>query len=75
MSNENLDQTKAGGETPGSKAGELNEADLEAVAGGLVAIASRKQPVPEGGRSITGLPVPEDGRSITYEPIPDDGKS
>ena len=68
MSNQNLDQTKIG------KTGELNEADLEAVAGGLVGIASRRAPIPDDGRSIAGIPVPNDGRSITAEPVPDDGK-
>ena len=74
MSNKNIDQTKAG-ETPGSKAGELNEADLDSVSGGLVAIAARRTPVPDDGRTITGIPVPDDGRSITGGPVPDDGKS
>jgi hypothetical protein len=69
MSNENLDQTKSG------KTGELNEADLEPVAGGLMGIATRKTPVPEDSRSIAGVPIPEDGRSLTGEPIPEDGKS
>lgn len=68
MSNKNLDQTKSG------EAGELNEADLETVAGGLMGIATRKLPVPEDGRGIVGVPVPEDGRGLTGEPIPDDGK-
>lgn len=74
MSNQNLDRTKAGGET-GSKAGELNEADLAAVAGGLVAIAARRAPVPDDGRSITGIPVPDDNLGITGGPVPNDGKS
>jgi hypothetical protein len=61
--------------TDPTKAGELNEADLESVAGGLVSIASRKLPVPEDGRTITGAPIPDDGRSLTGEPVPNDGKS
>ena len=73
MSNENLDQTKTGGEPLGSKTGELNEADLDSVAGGLLGIASRKTPVPEDGRGIKGAPIPNDGRTITGPP-PDDGK-
>ena len=68
MSNKNLDRTEAG------KTEELNEADLESVAGGLVGIASRRAPIPDDGRSIAGVPVPNDGRSITAEPVPDDGK-
>jgi hypothetical protein len=64
MSNENLDQIKAE---------ELNEADLDSVAGGLISIASRKTPVPEDGRSLTGQPIPDDGRTIKG-PVPDDGK-
>ena len=75
MSDQKLDQTKGRAEPTNSETGELNEADLEAVAGGLVAIVTRKQPIPDDGRSIAGLPVPNDGRSITYEPIPDDRKS
>ena len=58
-----------------SKAGELNEADLESVAGGLIGIVSRKTPVPDDGRSIVGVPVPEDGRNLTGQPVPNDGKS
>jgi len=69
MSNKNLDQTKSG------KAGELNEADLETVAGGLMGIVTRKSPVPEDGRSIVGAPIPEDGRGLTGQPVPEDGKS
>lgn len=74
MSNQNPSQTKDRAEPTNSK-DELNEADLESVAGGLVAIATRKQPVPEDGRSIAGLPLPNGGRSIIGEPVPDDGKS
>ena len=58
-----------------AKTGELSDTDLESVAGGLVTIASRKQPVPEDGRTITGIPIPNDGRSFTGEPVPNDGKS
>ena len=68
MSNQNLDQTKSG------KAGELNEADLATVTGGLMGIATRKTPVPDDGRTIASAPIPEDGRSITAGPIPNDGK-
>jgi len=74
MTNKNLDQAQAD-VTPGSKAGELKEADLESVAGGLMGIATRKTPVPEDGRSIVAIPPPDDGLSIKVEPVPDDGKS
>ena len=66
MLNKKLNQTRAG---------ELNEADLESVAGGLIGIVSRKTPVPEDGHSIVGVPVPEDGRTLTGQPVPNDGKS
>lgn len=75
MSNQNLDQTKAGGGPRGSETGELNETDLESVAGGLLGIASRRTPIPDDGRSITGSPIPDDGRSLVGVPIPDDGRS
>jgi hypothetical protein len=74
MSNEKLDKTKASGEQAESKAGELKDADLESVAGGIVVISSRRAPVPTDGRGITGVPIPDDGRGIVSEPIPDDGK-
>jgi hypothetical protein len=74
MSNENIDKTKTSGEQAGSKAGELNDADLQSVAGGIVAVGRRSAPIPNDGRSIAGSPVPEDGRGITGEPVPEDGK-
>ena len=74
MSNENLDDTKTSGEQAGSKAGGLNDADLERVAGGIIGVASRRAPVPEDGRSITAAPVPTDGCSLAGQPIPNDGK-
>ena len=83
MSNENLDKTKTSGGQAGSKAGELNDADLESVAAGIIGVAGRRAPVPEDGRGIAGvpipndgrgLPIPEDGRGITGQPIPNDGK-
>ena len=60
MSKENLDENKTSGERADAKAGELNDADLESVAGGIV--VSRSIPVPDDNRSITGVPVPNDGR-------------
>src|SRR5687767_3463794 len=75
MSNKNLDQNRARGELTDSKDEQLNEADLDTVAGGLMGIVTRKLPVPEDGRSIVGVPIPEDGRALTGQPIPEDGKS
>ena len=60
MSDENIDKTKTKGEPAGFKAGELSDADLQSVAGGI--FVSRSIPVPDDGRSITGQPVPDDGR-------------
>jgi hypothetical protein len=62
MSNDNIDKTKTSGEQAGSKAGELNEADLESVAGGIDIVGGRRAPVPDDGRSITGTPPPDDGK-------------
>jgi len=62
MSNENLDKTKASGEQAGSTAGELNDADLESVAGGIIIIGGRRAPIPDDGRGITSEPVPDDNK-------------
>ena len=74
MSNENLDDTKASGEQAGAKAGELKDADLESVAGGIIVVGRRSAPVPTDGRGIAGIPVPDDGRGITGQPVPTDDK-
>jgi hypothetical protein len=74
MSNENLDKTKASGEQTAAKAGELNDADLDSVAGGIIIVGARSAPVPTDGRGIASLPIPTDGRGITGIPIPDDGR-
>jgi len=72
MSKENLDKPKTSSEKDGAGSGELNDTDLDSVAGGLISV--RSTPVPEDGRSIKRSPVPDDGRGITGLPVPDDGK-
>ena len=62
MSNENLDETKASGKQVGPKDGELIDADLESVAGGIIIVGGRRAPVPDDGRGIVGIPIPDDGK-------------